>query len=116
MPVAAIQGIKVPRGSIVSLDPFLETKRLRWLNHDLGDELPHGVKHGADNIWRLMPRDTARSDLVLPARDAFGSFRLVSFVGKFRLYPRYQLVKAGTGEDTVKLGAVVIHEADVFDY
>ena len=33
-------------------------KRLRWPNNDLGDvdldELPHGVKHGAGNVCRLV--------------------------------------------------------------
>jgi hypothetical protein len=55
MPVAAIQGIKVPSGSIVSLDPFLEEPSGF---DDLGDvdldELPHGVKHGAGNVWRIV--------------------------------------------------------------
>jgi hypothetical protein len=59
----------------------------------------------------------AGSDLVpvVAAKDAFGSFQLVSFVGKLRLYLRYQLIIGRIGEDTVKLGAVVVHEAHVFN-
>jgi hypothetical protein len=59
----------------------------------------------------------AGSDLVpvLPVRHAFGSFHLVSFVGKFRLYSPCQLIIGRTGEDTVKLGAVIVYEADVFN-
>ena len=56
--------------------------------------------------------DPARALLV---SDAFGSFHLVSFVGKFRPYPRYQLIIGRTGEDTVKLGAVIIYDAAIFN-
>src|SRR5215470_9060284 len=34
-------------------------------------------------------------------------FHLVSLAGNFRLYLRYQLIVGRTGEDSVKLGAVV---------
>src|SRR5215813_10752471 len=50
------------------------------------------------------------------ARDVFGSLQYVAFAGKFRFYLRYQLIIGRTGEDSVKLGAVVVHEADVFNY
>jgi hypothetical protein len=46
----------------------------------------------------------------------FGSFYPVSICWKFLLYPRDQLIIGRTGDDAVKLRAVVVNEADVFDY
>lgn len=46
----------------------------------------------------------------------FGSFYPGLYLLEVLLYPRDQLIIGRTGDDAVKLRAVVVNEADVFDY